>query len=68
MNKSIGFVGLGNMGLPMALRLVDAGYSLRVYNRSREKGVVLSDRGATLAPEPGAVAEPGGIVISMLGS
>ena len=66
MNKSIGFVGLGNMGLPMALRLVDAGYSLRVYNRSREKGVVLSDRGATLAPEPGAVAEPGGIVISML--
>jgi 3-hydroxyisobutyrate dehydrogenase-like beta-hydroxyacid dehydrogenase len=31
MNNIIGFVGLGNMGLPMASNLVEAGYTLRVY-------------------------------------
>ncbi len=66
MNKTIGFAGLGNMGLPMALKLVDDGYKVRVWNRSPEKCVVLSDRGATPVPEPAAIAEPGGIVISML--
>jgi 3-hydroxyisobutyrate dehydrogenase-like beta-hydroxyacid dehydrogenase len=31
MNNIIGFVGLGNMGLPMASNLLEAGYTLRVY-------------------------------------
>ena len=30
----IGFIGLGIMGAPMALNLMKAGYSLKVYNRS----------------------------------
>ncbi len=37
MNNVIGFVGLGNMGLPMASNLIEAGYTLRVYNRTAEK-------------------------------
>ncbi len=36
MNK-ITFIGLGNMGLPMAQNLINAGHQIRVYNRSAEK-------------------------------
>lgn len=38
-NTKIGFVGLGIMGAPMALNLLKAGYSLKVYNRSDRPGV-----------------------------
>ena len=33
----IGFLGLGNMGTPMALRLLAAGHELSVWNRSEER-------------------------------
>ncbi len=39
----IGWIGLGNMGIPMATNLLKAGYSLTVYNRSREKETSLID-------------------------
>ncbi len=35
--KRVGFVGLGSMGLPMASRLVQAGYQLVAYNRTKVK-------------------------------
>jgi len=35
--RNIGFIGLGTMGLPMAKRLLKAGYQLIVYNRTFEK-------------------------------
>ena len=38
-NTKIGFVGLGIMGAPMALNLLKAGYSLKVYNRSDRQEV-----------------------------
>lgn len=66
MNEVIGFVGLGNMGLPIASNLIEAGYALQVYNRSPEKAQPLVDRGAKLANTPGDVVESGGIAISML--
>ncbi len=37
MAKKVGFIGLGTMGAPMAWNIHKAGYSLRVYNRSKEK-------------------------------
>lgn len=35
--KNITFIGLGNMGLPMAQNLINAGYQLNVYNRTANK-------------------------------
>jgi len=66
MNNIIGFVGLGNMGLPMASNLVEAGYTLRVYNRTAEKAQPLIAQGAELADKPANVVEPDGIAITML--
>lgn len=35
--RSVGFVGLGAMGVPIALNMLDAGYRLRIWNRSNSK-------------------------------
>ena len=45
MSENIGFIGLGNMGLPMAKNLVAAGYRVRAYNRTASKAKSLT--GAT---------------------
>ena len=37
MTIPVGFVGLGNMGLPMAQNLLKAGYTLHVFNRTAAK-------------------------------
>ncbi|MBD2056386.1 NAD(P)-dependent oxidoreductase [Oculatella sp. FACHB-28] len=65
-SKTIGFIGLGNMGLPMATNLLAAGYSLRVYNRTLEKGRSLAEQGAILVNTPAEVVAPETIVITML--
>ena len=66
MNNVVGFIGLGSMGLPIAMNLIESGYKLRVYNRTAEKAQPLADKGADLGNNPADVVEPGGIVISML--
>jgi 2-hydroxy-3-oxopropionate reductase len=53
----IGFIGLGNMGWPMARHLQDAGAEMTVWNRSVERGRLAAERGMSVAPDPGAVAE-----------
>jgi 3-hydroxyisobutyrate dehydrogenase-like beta-hydroxyacid dehydrogenase len=63
---SLGFIGLGNMGLPIAANLLKAGYQLRVYNRTAQKADPLIASGAKLVSSPNDVIEPGGIVFSML--
>jgi 3-hydroxyisobutyrate dehydrogenase-like beta-hydroxyacid dehydrogenase len=63
---TVGFVGLGSMGLPMATNLLRAGYGLRVYNRTADKAASLIEQGAVLVDRPADVVEPGGIVITML--
>jgi len=42
----IGFVGLGDIGAPMAMRILDAGHPLTVYNRTREKTLPFAEKGA----------------------
>jgi len=64
--QTIGFFGLGNMGLPIAHNLLNAGYQLRVFNRTKEKGAPLAEQGAELVDSPNEVAEKGGVVFSML--
>ncbi len=66
MAETLGFIGLGNMGAAIASNLIKAGYSLRVYNRTASKAAKLVERGATLVASPENVAQPGGIVLTML--
>ena len=47
MAERIGFIGLGQMGQAMAGNLLRAGYTLHVYNRTREKAAALAGQGAT---------------------
>lgn len=66
MSDTIGFVGVGSMGLPLATNLLESGYNLRVYNRTAAKVQPLVDKGAIAVASPAAVLEPGGIVITLL--
>jgi len=66
MSETIGFIGLGQLGLPMASNLLDAGYGLRVYNRTASKAEPLVARGAYLASSPSDTVTRGGIVASIV--
>ena len=66
MSESIGFLGLGSMGQAMALSLLNAGYSVKVYNRSADKTNAAVDAGAEAGSYPSDVVERGGIVVSMV--
>ena len=66
MRPVIGFVGLGNMGQPMAVNLLKAGYPVRVWNRNPARAVALAAQGATSVSRPEEVAEAGPLVISSL--
>jgi 3-hydroxyisobutyrate dehydrogenase len=65
--KHIGWIGTGVMGLNMAMRLLDAGYALTVYNRTASKAQPLVKKGARLAVSPAEVAETADIVFTMVG-
>ena len=52
LRPSLGFIGMGHMGSHMAQRLIDAGYSLSVYDRTRQKAKALGQRGAQVAQTP----------------
>jgi len=66
MAETLGFIGLGNMGEPIALNLLEAGYGLRVYNRTPSKMTPVAAKGALVAKTVAEVASPGGIVLTML--
>lgn len=63
---TIGFIGLGSMGEPIARNLLEAGWRLRVHNRTPEKADPLIERGAQRASRPADAAERGGIVVTMV--
>jgi 2-hydroxy-3-oxopropionate reductase len=63
---TVGFIGLGIMGKPMALNLVTAGYPLVVHNRSQESVDVLVGAGAVRAGAPREVASGSDIIVTML--
>lgn len=64
--QKIAFLGLGNMGAPMARRLVAAGYPLTVWNRTPAKAALLVDEGAVLAASPAEAVRDADVVITML--
>jgi 3-hydroxyisobutyrate dehydrogenase len=62
----VGFIGLGTMGGPMALRMAKAGTPLLVWNRSSLKCDIVAEAGAVVANEPAEVFARCQIVILML--
>jgi 3-hydroxyisobutyrate dehydrogenase-like beta-hydroxyacid dehydrogenase len=66
MKPTLGFIGLGMMGLPMARRLHQAGYRLFLYNRTKQKAEELLAQGAVWCDAPNIVAEKSEIVFSMI--
>jgi 3-hydroxyisobutyrate dehydrogenase-like beta-hydroxyacid dehydrogenase len=62
----LGFCGLGQMGAPMAGRLMEAGHQVAVWNRTARKARPLVDRGATLAATPAQAAAEADLVVTML--
>lgn len=63
---TVGFIGLGTMGLPMALNMVGAGTPLVVWNRSAAAAQVAGEAGATVAGTPAEVFRDAEIVFVML--
>lgn len=64
---TVGFVGTGIMGAPIAGHLMDAGFPLVVNSRTREKAQPLIDRGAAWADTPGEVAQAADVILTMVG-
>jgi len=65
-NPTVGFIGIGIMGKPMARHLLKAGYPLVIYNRSRAAVDELSKEGAQVAANSQEVAERCEVIITML--
>lgn len=66
----VGFIGLGVMGLPMAMNLSQAGYSLTVYDKdpAAVERATAAVAGVNLAKSPKEVAQASTIVVTMLPS
>jgi 3-hydroxyisobutyrate dehydrogenase-like beta-hydroxyacid dehydrogenase len=64
--QKIGWIGLGKMGIPMSKNLVKKGYSVTVYNRTKEKTKELAAEGAKVADSPKSLAANVDVIISMI--
>jgi 3-hydroxyisobutyrate dehydrogenase len=64
--KSVGFVGLGNMGLPMVANLLKAGYRVHAYDVLPEPVQVAVDQGATSAASAAEATSRSDVVVSMV--
>ena len=66
MTSTVGFVGVGIMGKPMAKNVMAAGYDVVAHNRSPEPVEALEADGATPASSPAEVAAESDVVITVL--
>src|SRR3954451_11723449 len=62
----ISFIGLGSMGLPMAKNLLDAGFELTVYNRTRSRAYELGQTNLRVAASPREAAQSADLLLTML--
>ena len=65
-NTRLGFIGIGNLGSRIARRLLDHGYQLVAYNRSREAAEALIKYGATVAESIAELASKADVILSSL--
>ncbi|MES2977392.1 MAG: NAD(P)-dependent oxidoreductase [Pseudomonadota bacterium] len=66
--STVGFVGTGIMGAPMALHLAAAGFQVAAYNRSMDKARPLAEQGVRLAPTASEACAGQDAVVVMLNS
>lgn len=66
-SKTIGFVGTGVMGKSMAGHLIDKGYEVNVYNRTKSKADDLVEKGANWCDSIATLSEKSDIIISIVG-
>jgi 3-hydroxyisobutyrate dehydrogenase-like beta-hydroxyacid dehydrogenase len=64
--STVAFLGLGGMGSRMAVRLLDAGHDLVVWNRTPEKTQDLVTKGASIAQTPAEAAGGTDVVVTMV--
>lgn len=62
----VAWIGLGDMGSRMARRVIDAGYDVTVWNRTRSKADGLVAAGATLAATPADAARQAEVAVTMV--
>jgi 3-hydroxyisobutyrate dehydrogenase len=65
-STTIGFVGTGIMGAPMAQHLAEKGFRLRVYNRTPEKAMTLAQYGADVVKTPADAASGADVLVTMV--
>lgn len=65
--RNVAFIGTGIMGAPIARHLMDGGYSLTVYNRTKKKAADLIAQGATWADSVAEAAKDADVVFTMVG-
>ena len=66
MNQKIGFIGLGNLGKPIALNLIESGHTLYVYNRTASKAAPLEAKGAIVCDCIASLAKQCNIVFTIV--
>jgi 3-hydroxyisobutyrate dehydrogenase-like beta-hydroxyacid dehydrogenase len=64
--QRVGFIGIGLMGKEMSRRILEAGYPLTVWNRTKERAEFLLKPGAQWADSPRSVAQAADVVITMV--
>ena len=64
--KKIGIIGLGMLGSAVALHLIDSGFEVTVYNRTKEKMTHLKEKGAKSSSSPKEIAENSELVITIV--
>src|SRR5258706_209311 len=65
-NTKLGFIGIGNMGSRIAKRLLEHGYQVIAYNRSRDAAQALVKYGATVADSIEVLASEADVILSSL--
>ncbi|MGD2433692.1 NAD(P)-dependent oxidoreductase [Bacillus velezensis] len=67
MNKTVGFIGLGVMGNSMASHILEAGYPVLVYTRTKQKAEEILNKGAVWQETVKDLSEKADIMITMVG-
>ncbi|MFQ5475551.1 MAG: NAD(P)-dependent oxidoreductase [Nitrosopumilus sp.] len=62
----VGVIGLGMLGNAVALHLLDSGFDVTVYNRTKEKITQAKEKGAKIAMSPKEVAENSELIITVV--
>lgn len=62
----VGIIGLGMLGNAVAMHLLDSGFDVTVYNRTKEKTTKIKEKGAKVASSPKEIAEQVEFVITVV--